>query len=174
MTKKRRQKNSATKASRRKGGLRKITAVSVLLVATAVASFFWFGNFDGQTQNAFASVTVYKSPTCGCCAEWVDHLEDNGFAVTVANRRDIDSKKRELGVPERLYSCHTARVNGYVIEGHVPAADIKELLENGPDVVGLAVPGMPHGSPGMETGRVDKYDVLAFNEYSSTRVFRRY
>ena len=119
-------------------------------------------------------VTVYKSPSCGCCSEWVTHLEHNGFPVKAVDLRGLDRIKAMAGVTPQLASCHTANVNGYVIEGHVPAGDIKRLLAAKPDVRGLAVPGMPHGSPGMETGRVDRYQVLSFDEAGNTDVFARY
>ena len=118
-------------------------------------------------------VRVYKSPTCGCCADWVDHLREAGFRVEVSDREDVTRAKVELGVPPSLGSCHTAVVDGYVVEGHVPAEDIRRLLAERPDVVGLAVPGMPAGSPGMELpgGRTDPYDVVAFDPAGATSVF---
>lgn len=110
-------------------------------------------------------VTVYKTATCGCCAAWVDHLRMAGFAVEVQDVADVAAVRDTLGLPQGLESCHTARVGGYVVEGHVPAADIARLLAERPEgVAGIAVPGMPMGSPGMEVpGRpADPYDVLAF------------
>lgn len=118
-----------------------------------------------------ADVTVYKSPTCGCCKAWVDHLRANGFNVTAKDMSDMDQVKAKLGVPPKLSSCHTATVNGYVIEGHVPAADIKRLLAEKPKVSGLTAPGMPMGSPGMEGPHKDSYDVLAFDTKGETRVY---
>jgi hypothetical protein len=120
------------------------------------------------------SITVYKSPTCGCCSKWVRHLQDNGFEVEAINRKDMNSVKSEAGIPRQLASCHTATIGGYVIEGHVPAVDIKRLLKERPDVAGLTVPGMPMGSPGMEGSRRDKYEVLTFTKSGDTVVFRRY
>jgi hypothetical protein len=119
---------------------------------------------------------VYASPTCGCCSLWVEHLEENGFDVETVHREDMVEVKQSFGVAEPLRSCHTGIVNGYVVEGHVPAADIRRLLAESPgDVRGLAVPGMPVGSPGMEVGdRVDPYDVVAFSTDGSTRVFASY
>lgn len=109
-------------------------------------------------------VTVYKSETCGCCNDWVDHLKEAGFEVTAMNRDDMNSVKSQLGVPVQLASCHTAVVGKYVVEGHVPAASIRRLLDEDANIRGLAVPGMPTGSPGMEVpGRpADRYDVIAF------------
>jgi hypothetical protein len=122
------------------------------------------------------SITVYKDPSCGCCTKWVDHLRANGFAPEVHDRSDMDALKDSLGVPAKLRSCHTAVVGTYVIEGHVPAADVKRLLASKPTkTVGVAVPGMPAGSPGMETGgRADRYDVIAFAPGGATRVFARH
>lgn len=109
------------------------------------------------------TMTVYKSETCGCCDDWIDHVRDAGIQVEAVDLIHLNSKKQELGMPPQLASCHTAVIDGYLIEGHVPAADIKRLLGERPKITGLAVPGMPHGSPGMETGRVDPYQVLSFD-----------
>jgi hypothetical protein len=119
------------------------------------------------------AITVYKDPSCGCCKKWVDHLHASGFAPTVQDRSDMNALKNSLGVPPVLRSCHTAVVGKYLIEGHVPAVDIKQLLSTAPHgVLGLAAPGMPSGSPGMETpGRSDHYDVLAFSSDGNSRVF---
>lgn len=120
-------------------------------------------------------ITVYKSPTCGCCGDWVDHLKENGFEVDVHETEDMSAVKREAGLSPNLASCHTGFVDGYLIEGHVPASDIKRLLEQASNAKGLAVPGMPAGSPGMEMGdRQDAYQVLEFNEAGQTRVFAEY
>lgn len=109
-------------------------------------------------------VVVYKSPTCGCCSKWVDHLSEAGFQVKVNEIQDMAPMKVRYGVPTALQSCHTAQVGGYVLEGHVPASDVKRLLTDRPDVVGLAVAGMPMGSPGMDGGTPVPYDVVAFHE----------
>ena len=126
--------------------------------------------FTAQPVSA-ADVVVYKSPTCGCCENWVSHLKENGFSVEVHNQRNMDQVKAELGVPRHLQSCHTAMVDGYVVEGHVPASDIKRLLKEKPDVVGLTAPGMPMGSPGMDGPRKDPYDVLTFKRNGKTSVY---
>jgi hypothetical protein len=106
------------------------------------------------------AVRVFKSPSCGCCGDWVAHLKANGFDVTVEDAGNVAARAR-LGIPASLGSCHTAEVGGYAIEGHVPAADIRRLLAERPKARGLAVPGMPNGAPGMEQGgRRDPYDVL--------------
>ena len=111
------------------------------------------------------AMTVYKTPTCGCCTAWVDHMKAAGFRVDVRDTLDLAPVKLDLGVPAGLGSCHTARVGDYVVEGHVPAADVKRLLDERPEgVAGIAVPGMPTGSPGMEVpGQpAQPYDVVAF------------
>ena len=117
-------------------------------------------------------ITVYKSPTCGCCKKWITHLEDNGFDVTAKDIANVGPIKAENGLPPVLGSCHTALIDGYVIEGHVPAEDIKRLLQEKPAIAGLSVPGMPVGSPGMEQGgREDRYDVIAFDNKNQMSVF---
>ena len=122
-----------------------------------------------------AEVNVYKSPTCGCCKEWVKHLQANGFSVKAHDVPDVSQYKVANGVPVTLGSCHTATVGGYVIEGHVPASDVKRLLKERPPVRGLAVPGMPIGSPGMEQGgHKQRYDVLTFDKQGKTSVYSRY
>jgi len=119
-------------------------------------------------------ITIYKDPNCGCCAKWVTHLASNGFVTTVKDTPDMDAVKKTMRVPADLQSCHTAVVDRYVIEGHVPAADIKKLIASKESVQGLAAPGMPMGSPGMEGGKADKYDVIAFSTDGKTRVFAKH
>ena len=121
-----------------------------------------------------ADVVVYKSPSCGCCGAWVAHLEENGFTVESRNRDDMALVKDEMGVPTPLRSCHTATVEGYVIEGHVPADDIARMLKERPAIKGLAVAGMPMGSPGMEGPRKDPYEVTAFETDGTTSVYERH
>ncbi len=118
-------------------------------------------------------VVVYKSATCGCCSNWAEYLRDNGLTVRIEDVADLTAVKATLGVPSELQSCHTAVIEGYVIEGHVPIEPIRRLLEERPEIVGLAVPGMPTGSPGMETpGRpADSYDIVAFDEAGNTSVY---
>jgi len=118
-------------------------------------------------------VTVLKDPTCGCCTGWVKHLEGAGFTTSVIETRNLDPLKRWLGVPDDLAAWHTAEVAGYVIEGHVPAAAIRRLLQERPSATGLAVPGMPVGSPGMEGGTPERYDVVLFGP-TSRRTFMRF
>lgn len=119
-------------------------------------------------------ITVWKSPWCGCCGNWVKHMQAAGYPVQVHDVEDLDAVKRSAGIPEKLQSCHTAKVDGYTIEGHVPAADIARLLMERPKVEGLAVPGMPSGSPGMENGQHDPYDVVTFTRQGETKVFSSY
>ena len=128
------------------------------------------------TVPAFAvDMTVYKDPNCGCCSKWVKHMEAVGHNVTTVNTKDMDKTKAALGVPNHLRSCHTAKVDGYVLEGHVPAADVERLLSERPEARGLAVPGMPTGSPGMEMPGVspDSYEVILFDDKQG-QVFSRY
>ncbi|HEY5761214.1 MAG TPA: DUF411 domain-containing protein [Steroidobacter sp.] len=122
---------------------------------------------------ATPTVIVNKTPTCGCCGVWVDHLKKAGFAVQVNDLENLAPIKERVGVPFGMGSCHTAEVGGYFIEGHVPAEDIKRLLSEKPAAKGLTVPGMPAGSPGMEvpSGRVDRYDVLLVDKEGKTSVF---
>lgn len=116
---------------------------------------------------------VYKSPTCGCCSLWADHLREHGFKVVTQDVNDLTEVKATAGVPRDLFSCHTAVIDGYVIEGHVPADVIRQLLAERPKATGLAVPGMPMGSPGMEGARKDPYDVVLFDPEGKRTVYAR-
>jgi hypothetical protein len=116
-------------------------------------------------------IQVWKSPTCGCCSKWVDHLEASGFTVKVTNVTNISPIKQWNSVPPALGSCHTAVVDGYVVEGHVPAEDIFRLLEDRPAVAGIAVPGMPMGSPGMEGPSPQAYQVMSFDKDGAIEKF---
>lgn len=119
------------------------------------------------------AMKISKDPTCGCCTGWAEHIRAAGFPVQVAETSAINRVKAQLGVPSALYACHTAEVGGYVIEGHVPAAAIKRLLAERPTVKGLAVPGMPAGSPGMETDDpAEPFDVIAFGATGQSRFAR--
>jgi hypothetical protein len=133
-------------------------AVAAALIATKVAA-------------AVPVVEVYKSLTCGCCGKWVEHLRTSGFAVNVNDIPNVDAFRAKAGVPAALASCHTALVSGYVVEGHVPAADIRKLLAERPKALGLAVPGMPMGAPGMDAPHARGYDVLLFQADGATRVY---
>ena len=139
-----------------------------LVLTTGAARPSATANSKGPT------ITVYKDANCGCCKNWIEHLIKHGYRVDAKDSDDMTEIKRSLGVPDALTSCHTAVVNGYLIEGHVPAADIARLLKTKPKVLGLAVPGMPMGSPGMEGQRSQKYDVLSFDKAGKTKVFASY
>jgi hypothetical protein len=120
-------------------------------------------------------VVVTKDPNCGCCGAWAQHMRDNGFTVREVLSSNMGAVKEIAGVPQALGSCHTARVGGYVVEGHVPAADVKRLLAEKPAVIGLAAPGMPMGSPGMEGPYpADRYDVISFDAEGKTAVFAQH
>jgi hypothetical protein len=141
----------------------------VLLVGALV------GSAVTGTAQAPAPVEVFKSPTCGCCSKWVEHLQQNGFTVRVTDLGDqaLDNLKTKHSVPRTAQSCHTALVGGYVVEGHVPAAEVRRLLKERPAVAGIAVAGMPLGSPGMEVeGRKPQtYNVISFDKQGATKVF---
>lgn len=126
------------------------------------------------TAGAAEVVTVYKSPTCGCCTKWMEHLKQNGFQVQAREVADVSQARRLLGMPEQYGSCHSAKVGPYLVEGHVPAADIKRLLRDKPEALGLAVPGMPAGSPGMESKHPERYDTLLIGKDGNKRVFSRH
>jgi hypothetical protein len=145
------------------------------ILAVAVAVGFGAAAAVGQ-RSAPLTVEVYKSPTCGCCSKWVDHLRAHDFTVRTTDTDQVDAVKNKHGVPQTLRSCHTALVGGYVIEGHVPASDVQRLLKERPAVAGIAVGGMPVGSPGMEVpGRAaDPYDVVAFDSAGRTSVFSQH
>ena len=115
-------------------------------------------------------VEVFKSANCGCCGGWVEHMRENGFPVTVHDVVDVSAERKKLGMPDRLGSCHSAKIGGYVIEGHVPAEDIRRLLKEKPNAMGLAVPGMVPSSPGM-TGPKVAYDTLLVARDGTPRVF---
>ena len=119
------------------------------------------------------NATVYKTPSCGCCKKWVDHMQKSGYTVTVHDLEDVAPIKKKYAVPDALASCHTAIVTGgYIIEGHVPADLVDKLVTQAPkDVIGLAVPGMVQGSPGMESGTAEKYDVVSFDKTGKTKVY---
>ena len=122
-----------------------------------------------------AQLTIYKSPYCGCCGAWVKHVKTSGLATTVKEMEDVTSIAKKLGVPDAMRSCHTAVIDGYFIEGHVPAADIRKLLRERPKARGITVPGMPIGSPGMEQGdRRDAHETLLVLADGSSRIFAKH
>lgn len=139
----------------------------------AAATGMLLGGFTAVHAQAKPGVLVFKSPSCGCCGGWVEHMRANGFRVETKEVSDVTPVKRSSGVPDALASCHTAFVGGYAIEGHVPAQDVWRLLRERPPVKGLAVPGMVVGSPGMEQGPAQRYATIAFNG-RDTRVFAQH
>ena len=142
-------------------------------VLTLVAAVTAMTRAAAQSRAAGPLVDVVKDPTCGCCANWVKHLQDNGFTTKVTESSNLADLKKQKGIPSQAQSCHTATVDGYVLEGHVPAADIRRLLKERPAVVGLAVPGMPIGSPGMEVPNVaaQAYNVVTFDKQGQIKVY---
>ena len=126
------------------------------------------------TPSMAEEVVVYKDASCECCGRWVGHMRRNGFSVVVNNVDDMDTIKRKAGVPYAMDSCHTAYVGDYLVEGHVPATDIKRMLADRPSIKGLAVPGMPASAPGMDSPDGEPYTVLAFSASGSTRVYAAY
>ncbi len=127
----------------------------------------------GVASAAATEVVVWKSPSCGCCEGWVQHMRAAGYALTVHDVDDVDPIKARLGVPATMQSCHTALVDGYVLEGHVPADSVARLLRERPAAKGLAVPGMPQGSPGMETGVKEPYAVVLFGAPGGASVYEQ-
>ncbi len=156
----------ARNQARRSGRLRHLTA-SLAVAAGLIAA-------TASHPARAAEITVYKSPWCGCCEQWIDHLRAQGPRVAVQDMEDLDAIKKMARVPANLQSCHTAFVAGYVLEGHVPAADIARLLAQRPKARGLAVPGMPGGAPGMEGAAAEPYDVMLFQTDGGARVFSRH
>ena len=124
-----------------------------------------------KSQSSVTTITVYKSPTCGCCTKWVNYLREQGFQVTAHEISDLTPIKKKYGVPNAITACHTAIVDGYVVEGHVPADVILRLLKERPKVVGITVPGMPMGSPGMEGDYSEPYDILTFDQDGKIQVY---
>ncbi|MGB5327362.1 MAG: DUF411 domain-containing protein [Gammaproteobacteria bacterium] len=138
-----------------------LAILSILTMTTAFAN-------DALVKD----IVVYKNPECGCCTKWVKYLQDNNYNVTIEHTRDVLAVKKRLGVPEKLAACHTAVIDGYVVEGHITHRDIKRLLLFRPDIKGIAVPGMPVGTPGMESGStVQPYNVISFDEQGTMEVF---
>jgi hypothetical protein len=158
------------------------TATNARFVTVLAASLF-LAACNGSTPDPDqvmaaadnATLVVYHDPSCGCCTKWLEHMKRSGYKVRDIRTSDMDKVKKRLNVPDHLRSCHTAVIGGYVIEGHVPAADIGRLLEERPEATGLSVPGMPVGSPGMEyQDRSQAYSVLLFDDSGNTRTFNRY
>lgn len=139
---------------------------SLLLIAALGSAPVW--------AQSSAAVEVFKSPYCGCCGKWVEHLRQNGFQVNTHDVEDVTAARKKMGMPDRLGSCHTAKIGGYVVEGHVPAADIQRLLKEKPKALGLAVPSMPPGSPGMESAKPVPYQTFLVRTDGTTQVFAQH
>ena len=138
-----------------------LATLSILAITTVYAS-------DALVRD----IVVYKNPECGCCTKWVKYLQDKNYNVTIEHTRDVLAVKKRLGVPEKLAACHTAVIDGYVVEGHITHRDIKRLLLFRPDIKGIAVPGMPIGTPGMERGNtVQSHNVMSFDGQDNMEVF---
>ncbi|MGK7918939.1 MAG: DUF411 domain-containing protein [Trichodesmium sp.] len=123
------------------------------------------------------NITVYRTPTCGCCKGWVEHIKENGFQVTdiVKPESEIKTIRQKYNLPSNLASCHTSEINGYLVEGHTPAADVKRLIQEKQNIAGISVPGMPIGTPGMEVGdRQESFNVFAFQKDGQTKIFNSY
>lgn len=143
------------------------TRILRIVVLALLAPLAWAGS-------PLPTVTVYKSPSCGCCGGWVEHMRANGFKVITHDTEDVAKHKIRLGVPEGLGSCHTAEVNGYVLEGHVPAGDVKRLLAEKPRARGLVSPGMPPSSPGMDDPRKIPYEILLVGKDGRASTYARH
>jgi hypothetical protein len=131
------------------------------------------GSASVWAQSA-TTVEVYKSPTCGCCGKWIEHMQKNGFKVEAHEVDDIPASRKKLGMPDKLGSCHTSKIGNYVVEGHVPAQDIKRLLKEKPKALGLAIPSMPPGVPGMDIPNSPPYETLLVQADGTTSVFAKH
>lgn len=155
-----------------------ITVAGSLGIGTYAALTFSSSQSDaiaGDITPEALVVTAFRSPTCGCCGAWLDHMKAAGFKVKDNLVEDMESVKQKHHVSQELAACHTAIVGGYVVEGHIPAADVKRLLAEKPNITGIAVPGMPIGSPGMESGDIrEPYMVYSFNQNGDTEIFQEY
>ena len=146
------------------------------VIAFAVAALALFGAAAAQQKPAGPIVEVFKTPTCGCCSQWVEHMRKNGFTVRTTDLNDLTEIKKSRGVPDQAQSCHTAVVNGYVVEGHVPAADVQRMLKEKPAIAGIAVGGMPIGSPGwiFQAPRRSPTTLCRSTKSGATRVFAKH
>lgn len=153
------------------------TYLFLILAAAGGAIWYIIGNYyarQAEPKTNDTEVVMYKNPGCQCCDRWADYMRDNGFTVTTNEAPNLPAIKAEHSVPKEMTACHTAFVGGYVVEGHVPAGDIKRLLNERPKVAGLAVPGMPAGSPGMNTVPEDPFYVYIFDNLGASRVFAKH
>ena len=158
------------------------TSTDLVSRRSAVRQTFWLAGTTvlGQPLGVLAAsskdrVTVWKTPNCDCCSEWVSHLRSNGFEVVTHDVKDTAPMRQKLGLAEKFGSCHTGLLGSYVLEGHVPAREMRRLLQEKPQAIGLAVPGMPTGSPGMEMGNArDAHDVLLVLKDGNSRVYQSY
>lgn len=148
--------------------------VKILMILVLLSLNFCV-NAEPEVDSIEPVIEVYRSPKCSCCSRWIKHLKENQWTVTDYMTNDMQPIKEQHAVPNKMASCHTALVNGYVIEGHVPSADIKKLLKLKPEVIGISVPNMPIGTPGMEMGeQKDSYEVISFDKENNYQVFNRY
>lgn len=162
------------RADSERGGMSRRAWIGIAFggAATALVGERWWRYSNPRVIAASETpMTVYASPSCGCCHKWVGHLEQSGFHVTVESVSDVTPIKSKLGVPKDLWSCHSGMVEGYAIEGHVPADLIQRLLAERPNIAGIATPGMPNGAPGMEGATTDRYEVIAFTRSGETSVY---
>lgn len=139
---------------------------SLVLVALMGTSAAW--------AQSMPKVDIYKSPTCDCCAKWIAHMQKNGFKVEIHEVDNIQASRKKLGMPDKFGSCHSSKIGDYVVEGHVPAADIKQLLKEKPKALGLAVPSMPPGSPGMDIPNSPPYETLLVQADGNKRVYAKH
>ncbi len=149
-----------------------------LLWCCIVSGSIWAGSVWDKPIAGSAQaqkITVYRSPTCNCCGIWLDHLAKHGFEINDIKTTDMQAVKMKYGVKNEWASCHTALVDGYIVEGHVPAADIRKMLQAKPDIIGISVPQMPHGTPGMEmSGRKEPFSVISFDKDGNSKSFTDY
>jgi len=143
-------------------------------ITACLATVLFLASHSAMAQPELPTVKVYKNPSCGCCKKWINHLEKNGFKVEASNVSNLDPIKQKFGIAPQFRACHTAKIGKYVVEGHVPASDIKKMLAEKPDIMGLAVPGMPMGSPGMEGHRKDPYQVISLKQEGQPEIYSRH
>ncbi|MBE9066472.1 DUF411 domain-containing protein [Leptolyngbya cf. ectocarpi LEGE 11479] len=153
--------------------IKKIGSIALITLGLLITGCSLAQEPEPSAQAALASeINVFRSPTCGCCGLWIEHMREAGFQVNDQITEDMAAIKEQYDIPDNLTSCHTAVVDGYVVEGHIPAADVARLLTENSDIAGIAVPGMPSGSPGMESGSyVESYTVFAFDKNGATTSF---